>query len=69
MIDKRGKPCKPLTMRIELEKLVRMLDDELSVGSFQDVSNNGLQIANSGTVTRVLAGVDASMSLLDEAAP
>lgn len=68
MIDKRGKPCKPLTMRIELEKLVRMLDDELSVGSFQDVSNNGLQIANSGTVTRVLAGVDASMSLLDEAA-
>ena len=68
IIDKRGEPCKPLTMQIALEKLVRALNDELYVSSFKDVSNNGLQIANNGTVTRVLTGVDASMSLLEEAA-
>jgi dinuclear metal center YbgI/SA1388 family protein len=55
-------------MQIALEKLVKTLNDELYVSSFKDVSNNGLQIANNGTVTRVLTGVDASMRLLEEAA-
>jgi putative NIF3 family GTP cyclohydrolase 1 type 2 len=36
--------------------------------AFQDVSNNGLQIANAGTVSRVVTGVDASLRLLREAA-
>ncbi len=68
MIDNRDKPCQPLGMKVPLEELTRMLDQELSLDAFQDVSNNGLQIANSGTVTRVLTGVDASMRLLEEAA-
>ncbi|MDD4101605.1 MAG: Nif3-like dinuclear metal center hexameric protein [Kiritimatiellae bacterium] len=55
-------------MNVALETLAGMLDKELSIDSFKDVSNNGLQIANNGTVTRVLAGVDASMRLLEEAA-
>ncbi len=68
MIDKLGKPCNPLRMKVALETLTRMLDKTLAVDSFRDTSNNGLQIANEGTVTRVLAGVDASMRLLQEAA-
>jgi hypothetical protein len=38
---------------------VRFLDRTLNVGAFHDASNNGLQLANSGAVSRVVAGVDA----------
>jgi len=54
--------------KIALNDLVSLLDDTLECSTFQDASNNGLQIANAGTVTRVVAGVDASMRLLKEAA-
>ena len=54
--------------KIALDDLVSLLDDTLECSTFQDVSNNGLQIANAGTVTRVVTGVDASMRLLREAA-
>ncbi|HRT29769.1 MAG TPA: Nif3-like dinuclear metal center hexameric protein [Kiritimatiellia bacterium] len=54
--------------KIALDGLVSLLDDTLECSTFQDVSNNGLQIANAGTVTRVITGVDASMRLLKEAA-
>jgi len=55
-------------MPIPLQALVSLLDQTLAVGTFRDDSNNGLQIANSGTVSRVVAGVDASLRLLEEAA-
>lgn len=54
-------------MKVALETLTRLLDETLAITSFRDASNNGLQIANEGTVTRVLAGVDASLRLLQEA--
>ena len=55
-------------MSTPLNKLVSLLDKTLGVNAFHDVSNNGLQLANSGTVTRVVTGVDASLRLLQEAA-
>ncbi len=55
-------------MPTSLESLVSFLDRTLRVADFHDVSNNGLQLANSGAVTRVVAGVDASLRLLEAAA-
>jgi dinuclear metal center YbgI/SA1388 family protein len=55
-------------MNLPLKDLVSLLDKTLKIDTFRDSSNNGLQIANSGTVTKVLAGVDASLRLLNEAA-
>ena len=55
-------------MGISLSSLVSLLDKTLAIGAFHDVSNNGLQIANRGRVARVVAGVDASLRLLEEAA-
>ncbi|HRR32694.1 MAG TPA: Nif3-like dinuclear metal center hexameric protein [Kiritimatiellia bacterium] len=54
-------------MKTKLDDLVALLDGTLRCSAFQDVSNNGLQIANSGTVSRVVTGVDASLRLLQEA--
>ena len=51
-----------------LDTLVKFLDSTLAVTAFRDTSNNGLQIANSGSVSKVVAGVDASLRLLTEAA-
>lgn len=55
-------------MQISLSKLVSLLDTTLAVERFKDVSNNGLQLANDGKVTRVVMGVDASLRLLEAAA-
>ncbi len=55
-------------MNAPLKTLVALLDETLAIDAFRDTSNNGLQIANNGTVTRVVAGVDASLRLLREAA-
>ena len=55
-------------MNAPLEKLVALLDKTLAISAFGDTSNNGLQIANNGTVSKVVAGVDASLRLLTEAA-
>ena len=55
-------------MTIQLGSLVSFLDKTLRVAAFHDVSNNGLQVANSGQVTRVITGVDASLRLLQDAA-
>ena len=54
-------------MSTPLNKLVALLDKALDVCAFRDVSNNGLQLANSGALTRVVTGVDASLRLLQEA--
>ena len=55
-------------MKKSLDSLVAFLDKTLDLAAFRDASNNGLQIANSGTVTKVVTGVDASLRLLKEAA-
>jgi dinuclear metal center YbgI/SA1388 family protein len=51
-----------------LDRMVAYLDRELRVRDFEDSSHNGLQVANSGKVSRVCAGVDASMVFFQEAA-
>lgn len=56
------------SMPTSLNTLVSFLDRTLDVAAFHDASNNGLQLANSGAVARVVAGVDASMRLLETAA-
>jgi dinuclear metal center YbgI/SA1388 family protein len=44
------------------------LNKELDVGSFEDVSHNGLQVQNSGKVSKVCTGVDASIEFFEAAA-
>jgi dinuclear metal center YbgI/SA1388 family protein len=53
---------------MKLSKIVGFLDKELRIADFTDSSNNGLQIENSGNVTRVCCGVDASHEFFEEAA-
>lgn len=55
-------------MQVDLKSLVAFLDTTLESERYQDISHNGLQLANSGSVTRVVAGVDASLRLLKAAA-
>ena len=42
---------------MKLGEVVGLLDAELNLGAFQDVSHNGLQVANSGSVSRICCGV------------
>jgi dinuclear metal center YbgI/SA1388 family protein len=51
-----------------LNRITAFLDEELSIDAFDDASHNGLQVANSGKVSRVCCGVDASMEFFREAA-
>ena len=55
-------------MNVPLSAFVALLDRTLAVSEFRDASNNGLQLANAGSVSRVVTGVDASLRLLKEAA-
>ncbi|MBP5321918.1 MAG: Nif3-like dinuclear metal center hexameric protein [Kiritimatiellae bacterium] len=48
-------------MKMRLEEVCAFLDQTLEIGRFSDVSNNGLQIGNDGTVTKIAFGVDASL--------
>jgi len=48
-------------------QLTEFLNKILEIDKFKDVSNNGLQVANDGTLTKVLCGVDANLKLLNEA--
>lgn len=47
--------------------IVSFLDGLLKADDFQDSSNNGLQVENSGRVDRVCCGVDASLEFFQEA--
>jgi len=49
-----------------LEKIVGFLDRELKIAEFEDSSNNGLQVENSGRIGKVCCGVDASMEMFEE---
>ncbi|MBU4200862.1 MAG: Nif3-like dinuclear metal center hexameric protein [Verrucomicrobia bacterium] len=51
-----------------LETIVSFLDRELNLKAFADDSHNGLQVENSGKISRVVAGVDASLAFFEEAA-
>ena len=53
---------------MKLHDIVRHLDKLLVIDSFQDVSNNGLQVENSGDVSRICCGVDASLDFFEAAA-
>lgn len=53
---------------MEANTITAFLDWELHIAAFQDDSHNGLQVANSGRVSRVCAGVDASMEFFRKAA-
>lgn len=48
-------------------ELAEFLNRTLEVEKFKDASNNGLQVANDGTLTKVLCGVDANLKLLNMA--
>ena len=50
------------------EILARLLDDELRLNAFRDVSDNGLQIGNEGEIHRVATAVDASLETFERAA-
>lgn len=54
-------------MKIPLNRLTQFLDQTLHNQAFTDSSNNGLQIANRGTVSSIVVGVDASLRLLQAA--
>jgi dinuclear metal center YbgI/SA1388 family protein len=47
--------------------IVGFLDRELKVTEFEDDSNNGLQVENSGTIRKVCCGVDASLEFFQAA--
>jgi len=53
---------------MQLNRLVSFLDRELDISLFSDDSHNGLQVANSGRVTRVCLGVDATLPFFEKAA-
>ena len=54
-------------MSAPLDTVVKALDAELRLDAFEDVSHNGLQVANRGAVSRICCGVDASMDFLESA--
>ncbi len=57
-------------MSAELADIVLFLDQELRTSAITDYPGavNGLQLANSGTVPRIIAAVDASLGVIEEAA-
>ncbi len=48
-------------------EIAALLDRELRVPAFSDVSNNGLQIENEGPIARITTAVDASLETLEAA--
>lgn len=55
---------------VSLDEVVRYLDQELKTTAIPDYPGamNGLQLANSGRIGRVVAAVDASLPVIEEAA-
>ncbi len=52
---------------VKLSKITSFLDRELNLAAFDDLSHNGLQVENSGTIRRIGVGVDASMDFFEKA--
>jgi len=54
---------------MKTKKIVKWLDEALNVGAFDDVSNNGIQVAREGNdITKVAVAVDASVRAVKAAA-
>ena len=53
---------------MQLRKILDWIDRELEVGKFDDVSNNGLQVAGPDEVSKVAFAVDASLASVKAAA-
>lgn len=55
---------------VSLDELVKYLDQELETGSISDYPGamNGLQLANTGQIGRIVAAVDASLPVIEAAA-
>jgi len=51
----------------KLKTIVDFLNRELKITDFEDSSNNGLQVENSGRIKKVCCGVDASMEFFEAA--
>ena len=56
---------------MKLEEVVDYQNDLLRISEFEDYPNalNGLQLENSGTVSRIAAAVDACEPILEMARP
>ena len=52
---------------MELKQVVAFLDGLLKIVKIEDSSHNGLQVENRGRVTRICAGVDASLEFFEAA--
>lgn len=50
-----------------LTDMIAFLNRELKLECFQDVSHNGLQVENTGSIKRICCGVDASMEFFEAA--
>ncbi len=61
-------PIREGATAIKLDQVVNFLNRELRLDAYRDDSHNGLQVANSGEVTRVCCGVDASLPFFEAAA-
>ena len=48
---------------MKIKRILDWLARELEIAKFDDVSNNGLQIAGPSDVTKVAFAVDASLTL------
>ena len=55
-------------MEMVLSDVVKLLDRFLKITDIQDYAPNGLQIENSGRVTKVCTAVTASLEVIEEAA-
>ena len=54
-------------MNLSLQRVTQFLDHVLQNNAFTDSSNNGLQIANKGSVSSIAVGVDVSLRFLQAA--
>lgn len=52
---------------MDCNAIANILDAELKLGAYKDVSNNGLQIENTGAISRVATAVDASLETFEAA--
>lgn len=56
-------------MKVKTKELFAALGKELRIADFEDVSNNGVQVASSKTeIAKVCSGVDATLPFFEEAA-
>lgn len=53
---------------MKLEKITKYLNEYLEIETFSDASANGLQVENSGKITKIGLAVDASLEVIEKAA-